>query len=794
MSKFPHPGNRDHWNDITVFPARAERWWALDSPAVRYRTAPGRRFGEQARRGAVAPVSKVPVYLSHSYRREDRDVNDHFWRLFYEAGFSFTVDPGSTSLPLNTTTLELMMARSAGFVAMVTFRPEERGYRCSPFILYEYGLAVQARQPRLVLRDKRVPPRFFRAPGTVEVEFDVVALDRCGPELQSQLGHFHALTSSRSTGLRYRRGQVGVALASGNADAAARRKIIEQGVDAGGDEVVDLTVLDDDPSALAQSADSCDFVIVDLDDANASQIANFLMGRGSPLIKMARRGTGRVLPERLLGSAPLRRAAAADELVMYWSDLEEFASRLRQQISRATTDRTELTDFAAGHRYFRSLGREARPVFVSNARSTNVLARELTSALYLENIPFFHYLFQNPIGWGQRWADQLAQVVAASKIFMPLIDGSYSASEHCRKEYEVAVRLADAGQITIVPLLVDDSKAGPEIPYQGADLRGQSRNEQVQLIVSRLDELMASAVDLGVSRETVSPVEAGRTSVDVAIITVLEEEYEAVYRLLKRVRKVTGSATLDNQHAWVAGEVDSPYVQVPYSVALAMSSRAGTNAAVITTKNTLQAFNPRCVLVVGVAGGFGDLKLADVVVADRICAYEYGKVDRGFHPRPDLDSPTDAGLAAAARTLHARHPNWYGELDQPEQLRHLRPRIVVGKVASGDKVVDDPTDAFFASVMRSQPQLRAVEMEGAGAAAAIQDARETRRTVRFSMIRGISDLPREGGSQSGRPAGQSEQTETRDSWKVPDSATAATAAIQLIRLSWPQPPRAAAQR
>ena len=91
------------------------------------------------------------------------------------------------------------------------------------------------------------------------------------------------------------------------------------------------------------------------------------------------------------------------------------------------------------------------------------------------------------------------------------------------------------------------------------------------------------------------------------------------------------------------------------------------NAAVITTKNTLQAFNPRCVLVVGVAGGFGDLNLADVVVADRICAYEYGKVDRGFHPRPDLDSPTDAGLAAAARTLSARHPGWYSELDQPEE-------------------------------------------------------------------------------------------------------------------------------
>jgi nucleoside phosphorylase len=133
-------------------------------------------------------------------------------------------------------------------------------------------------------------------------------------------------------------------------------------------------------------------------------------------------------------------------------------------------------------------------------------------------------------------------------------------------------------------------------------------------------------------------------------------------------------------------------------------------------------------------------------------------------------------------------------LDQPEELQHLSPQIVVGHVGSGDKVVDDPTDAFFASVMHSRPKLRAVEMEGAGAAAAIQDAREMQRAVSFGMIRGISDLPREGGSQPGRQRDQSGQTETRDAWKIPASAAAATAAIQLIRLSWPRPPRAGARQ
>ena len=737
-------------------------------------------------------MTRVPVYFSHSYRREDRHVNDHFWRAFYDAGFSFTVDPESTTL--YTTTLELMMARSVGFVAVVTFRPEEERYQCSPFILYEYGLAVQTHRPRMVLRDKRVPPRYFEARGTFEVEFDIAVLDRCASDLEGKLDQFHTLTSSLIIGRRYRQGQVGIALATETEaetpSAEARRATVERFIDKGGDKMVDLTAVADDPSELARSADGCDFVVVDLDDPQASRIADFLQGRGTPLLKVACRSAASTLPERLLGSAPLRRAAAADELVTYWGDAGEFESRVRQQISRATTDRTELTDLDAGHRYFRSLGRKAQPVFVSNAGSANDLAKDLTQVLDLENIPFFHYRFHNRIGSGQRWTDQLDRMVAASKVFVPLIDGTYWTREYCRKEYEAAVRLEAAGRIAIVPGLLDGYEKGPEVPYQGEDLLDRPRAEQVQLMVGRLDELLAADAGRSGTGEISGPVEAGRVLVDVAIITILREEYEAVLRLLKRIRPVVGSATLDNQHAWVVGEVDAPQVQEPYTVALAMSPRAGTDAAVIATKNTLQAFDPRCVLVVGIAGGLEDLNLGDVVVADRICAYEYGKIEHGgFEPRGDLDSPTDAALTSAASTLAVRHPGWYSELDQPEELRRLSPQIVVGHVASGDKVVDNPTDAFFASVMLSRPKLRAVEMEGAGAAAAIQDAREMQRSVSFGMIRGISDLPPGGGSQADGKAGRSAQTKTRDAWKARASATAAAAAVQLIRLSWPRQPR-----
>jgi nucleoside phosphorylase len=737
-------------------------------------------------------VSPVPVYFSHSYRRDDRDVNEYFWRAFHDADFSFTVDPRSTAL--DTTTLELMMARSVGFVAVVTFRKEEERYQCSPFILYEYGLSVQLHQPRLVLRDKRVTPRHFRAADTVELEFDIAALERCAEDLRPQLVRFHELTSKRLAGRRFRQGRVGIALAAGPDSKAPRamwrREAVRNALDAEGDEIIDLTVAVDDPWQLAEDADRCDYVVIDLNDDQASRIADFLLGRGTPLLKFAHRGPEPIRPERLLGSAPLRRAAAADELVTFWDSPEEFEARLRQQISVATMDRTELTNLDDGHRYFRSLGRETLPVFVSNASSANDLASELAQALLLENIPFFHYRFHNQIGLGQRWTDQLDRMVAASKVFLPLIDDSYWTREYCRKEYETAVRLASAGLITVVPVLLDGHETGPQVPFQGLDLRDIPPGERIARVVSHLDELLAADSSRSVTGDDTGPVRVGQASVDLAIITVLQEEYEAVLRLLKRVRRVIGSATIDNQHAWVVGQVDAPQSQVPYTVALAMSPRAGTNAAVVATKNTLQAFDPRCILVVGIAGGLRDLRVGDVVVADRICAYEYGKVDDGrFQPRADLDSPTDAALTSAASTLAARHPDWFRQLDEPAELKRLSPKIVIGNVASGDKVVDDPTDSFFASIMSSRPKVIAVEMEGAGAAAAIQDARETQRAVSFGMIRGISDLPQPAGSRRGRNPRVSKQTELRDSWKAAASATAAAVAIQLIRLSWPRPPR-----
>src|SRR6266446_2769823 len=117
--------------------------------------------------GKKRAEDKISIYYSHSYRGRDREVNAFFWELFWRAGFTFSVDPHSDVL--STPYLEYMMKGSAGFVAVVTRRPEQQFYLCSPFILYEYGLALLAHKPRLIFVEHSVAGRFF-PPGNSDRE------------------------------------------------------------------------------------------------------------------------------------------------------------------------------------------------------------------------------------------------------------------------------------------------------------------------------------------------------------------------------------------------------------------------------------------------------------------------------------------------------------------------------------------------------------------------------------------------------------------------------------------------
>jgi len=187
------------------------------------------------------------------------------------------------------------------------------------------------------------------------------------------------------------------------------------------------------------------------------------------------------------------------------------------------------------------------------------------------------------------------------------------------------------------------------------------------------------------------------------------------------------------------------------------------------------------------------------VVSKVIWGYEYGKIEGEFKPRNGFTYIVDTPLTVAAETVS---DNWVNKIAPAPPVPGVAPKVVLGPVASGDKVVDDVTNSFFQKVLNHFPKLVAVEMEGAGAAAAIQSAREKGRSVGFVMIRGISDMPVAGdgaaptraaaGGGSDAGGAGSGQTQQRARWKKFAAAAAATFAVRVIQEAWPVPPAAEA--
>jgi nucleoside phosphorylase len=536
-----------------------------------------------------------------------------------------------------------------------------------------------------------------------------------------------------------------------------------------------------------------------------SWIYPFLQGRFIPtigLVYQTARETRRKISSSMGDDEALREAGVKDELFIRWQSPEELMAQLERQIEKLFQPREPFQSEREGQDYFKKLGRRQVSIFISNAGPDNAFASGLVRALNLENIKPFHYVYENTFELGKPWPDSLRARLQSTQLFVPLISESYWESKWCNEEYKTADRLHQKGVLTIIPYFLDDPKdSDPQISSQGGKLAHLPPQEQITRIVEELDRYLISAVttedavDAKKPASQANPVSRrsprGKETVDIVIVTVLPEEHAAVHHHLEQISPLLPPRGRPNLYAWEFGYIGSDQYQDSYRVALGIIGRAGEGSGLLAVMDAIETFTTDYILLVGIAGGLGGLRKGDVVVSDYIYGYEYGKVDNGYHPRPDWTFSADLGLANAARVLSVRKPTWSDDITLMPPAGKARPAIEIGPVASGNKVIDDISDPSFKPVLAHWPKLKAVEMEGLGVAQAIQQAREKGIALNYSMVRGISDLPRNTRSKaaSTASASASSQTQERDQWKKYASEAAAVLTTQIIREAWRQPPR-----
>ena len=733
----------------------------------------------------------IPTYFSHSYRIGDRALNETFLQYFWKHGFAFTVDPKSDTPTMPH--LEVMMQRSAAFVAVAPLREGVPRYRTSPFIVHECGLAEQANRPSLLFIETGVAGAAFDSEDLITFDRrDVVAtLDRQIRRIEelyerSRPDHAMALRPLGSVGLWLPRSRpyrsVVPLIREVLENAGYRPEIVRTDYE--------------DPWRLLTELRQHDFVVTDVGAAGANAGGPFgpplpLTYAGFiPAVKLVHEPNGRPggAPPRLATSRALRDAGAEADATLRWSAPADLVGRLAGQVAKLASSRLQFRSAEEGLKYVRSLGRpEGGRVFLSNAGADNEIASRIVRMLGLYNIDPFHYVYNNSLQRGAEYAEPLRRLVTSSSLFVPLISESYWESQWCREEFELADRMREAGRLTIMPYFLD-SVGAHGVSIQGETVAGLDAEDQVSTIVTGVDALLTSPPETVLGPRPGPTVASQRGRVDIAIVTVLPEEYAAVRDRLDAPLTVAGDDEMPNRYAWDVGSVDSRH-SVPYRVVVALAGRPGTRSGLMAVDDTVRAFEPRYVLLVGVAGGLGDVGLGDVVVSDTIVGYEFGKiVDGRLEPRTNWTYTTDTAILNAAVALPSRFPDWH------EPLRGLHgrtapPRIVVGTVASGNKVVDDVRAEAFAPVADVWPKLVAVEMEGLGAAEAVERLGQLRRSpVNFAMVRGISDLPVGSLAAGTGPTTPSSQTKQRDSSKALAAAAAAEFVVHLLGHTWPEPP------
>jgi nucleoside phosphorylase len=266
--------------------------------------------------------------------------------------------------------------------------------------------------------------------------------------------------------------------------------------------------------------------------------------------------------------------------------------------------------------------------------------------------------------------------------------------------------------------------------------------------------------------------------VDVAIITVISEEYEAVHELLEEVEH-DSLPDSPNLYGWELGRIRRA-AGSSYRVVLALSGRQTNLTSAQVTVKTVERYRPRYVMLVGIAGGFplDGCTTGDVVISSEIYAYQYGKLRSSFEPRPNFIYRCDQSLLAAAQRFTVTQKDWNAGLVPP-------PRCFLGPVASGDMIMDDPSNELFAAVLKVFPKIQAVEMEGAGASSAIETLQAEGQPIGFIMVRGISDVPR---IEAVEHAHVATPTVERDTNKRRACKAAAQFAVKWIAQAWPLAP------
>jgi nucleoside phosphorylase len=253
--------------------------------------------------------------------------------------------------------------------------------------------------------------------------------------------------------------------------------------------------------------------------------------------------------------------------------------------------------------------------------------------------------------------------------------------------------------------------------------------------------------------------------VDFVILTALREELDAVLNKFPDFKQLPP----DSDSIYTYYQVDLPITfsdnsAGKYRVVATCLISMGRVQAVAAASEAIRKWNPRFLIMVGIAGGVAARKvqIGDVLVSDLVVDYELQKITpEGPEIRWDIHR-ADVRLLNACNNF--RSESWR-KLIQVKRPLQGEISVYTGPIASGDKVI--ALNEVISKYRTVWPKLIGVEMEAAGAATA---ACQSPYAPGFFMVRGVSDL-----------ADNKKNTKTVEKWRSYACDVAASFAIGFLK-------------
>ncbi|MEM7765194.1 MAG: hypothetical protein AAF290_14100 [Pseudomonadota bacterium] len=259
--------------------------------------------------------------------------------------------------------------------------------------------------------------------------------------------------------------------------------------------------------------------------------------------------------------------------------------------------------------------------------------------------------------------------------------------------------------------------------------------------------------------------------IDVAIITVISAEYQAMRAHFDCDAPAQMADNRTNTFAWRGARIARDG-QPPLRVVLALAGEAGTTSGALATLETLRVWQPRAVVLAGVAGGFEDyVSQGDVVVTRSVWGFDYGSIGKSFLSRRDWIFQPDARWFQLASAYDG---DWQSHVTVRKPILGPPPVVHTGITASGNKVIESMDSAFVQQLLEQQPDISSVEMEAAGAFAALELLRQQSDAPPLLMLRGISDIPTPASNLFG-------EKKERELWKAYAADTVAAFTTSFLR-------------